>query len=155
MLTRRRVLGYSALLAQRRLLPSAAAQTNNPVRLAIIGNTYHYGSDLQIIADRFLVGYPHEGDWHMPRVKVVSMYVESRGGATGRQRGQGSSQRVAAMQAPDTGPLADLSPGRSKEFGFRLFRNIPETLRCGGDGLAVDAVLSVVQQEDYPTHRKG
>ena len=38
MLTRRRVLGYSALapaiLTQRRLLPSAAAQTQNPLRLA-------------------------------------------------------------------------------------------------------------------------
>src|SRR6185436_632192 len=93
MLTRRRVLGYSALLAQRRLLPSAAAQTQTPLRLAIIGNTFHYGSDLQIIADRFLVGYPHEGDWHIPRVKVVSMFVESRarfsGGCARRQRRAG------------------------------------------------------------------
>ena len=50
MLTRRRVLGYSAVLANPRLLPVAAALP--PLRLAIIGTTYHYGSDLQILADR-------------------------------------------------------------------------------------------------------
>src|SRR5881275_2532322 len=125
MLTRRRVLGYSALL-----LPTAAAQTQTPLRLAVIGNTYHYGSELQIIADRFLVGYGHEGDWHMPNVKVVSMFVES---AVRNMRGA----------------------GRAKEFGFRLCRNIPEALRCGGYDFAVDAVLSVVEQGEYPRNHKG
>src|SRR4029453_11828716 len=148
MLTRRRVLGVStlapAMLAQRRLLPSAAAQTQPPLRLAIIGNTYHYGSEFQTIADPFLVGYAHEGDWRMPSVKVVSMYVESRArfasGATNRPRGQGFSPRTQENRRPpaapapeqDTGQLADLSAGRAKEFGFRLFRSIPEALRCGG-----------------------
>src|SRR3977135_1476126 len=117
MLTRRRVLESSALLAQGRLLTSAAAQTQTPLRLAIIGNTYHYGSDLQIIADRLLVGYQHEGRWDTTTVKVVSLYVESK------------------AHAP-----SDLSAARSKEFGFRVFRNIPEALRCGGDQLAIDAV---------------
>jgi hypothetical protein len=134
MLTRRRFLGCSAVLA-------AKAQT--PLRLAVIGNTYHYGSDLQIIADRFLVGYPHDGDWRMPNVRVVSMYVE--GSAPGRRR----------AQSPPAGPSADLSAARAKEFGIRPCRNIPEALRCGGDELAVDAVLSVVEQGDYPRNHKG
>jgi len=121
-------------------VPSAAAQTQTPLRLAVIGNTYHYGSDLQIIADRFLVGYPHEGDWHIPNIKVVSLYVEPRAGA---------DRRAPAK------PLTDLGAGRAKEFGFRLCRNIPEALRCGGDQLAVDAVLSVVGQGDYPRNHKG
>jgi hypothetical protein len=159
MLTRRRVLGYStlapAILAERRLLPSAAAQTQTPLRLAILGNTYHYGSNLQIIADRFMVGYPHDGDWRIPNVKVVSLYVGPRPGdgrgAAGRQRAP-----VAPMQAARAnGPSADLSEGRAKEFGFRLCRNIPEALRCGGDQLAVDAVLSVVEQGDFPRNHKG
>src|SRR2546430_8540678 len=107
MLTRRRVLGYSALLTQGRLLPSAAAQTQTPLRLAVIGNTYHYGSDLQIIADRFLVGYAREGDWHMPNVKVVSMFVES----TARYRQEGRRRSAAPAPPPDSGPLADLSAG--------------------------------------------
>jgi hypothetical protein len=149
MLTRRRVLGYSALapavLAQRRLLPSAAAQTQTPVRLAVIGNTYRYGSELQIIADRFLVGYQHDGDWHVPNVKVVSLYLELKPGA----------RRGAPVQEHTNGPSTDLSVGRAKEFGFRLCRNIPEALRCGGTQLAVDAVVSVVEQGDYPHNHKG
>src|SRR5436309_4723126 len=146
MLTRRRVLGYSALL-----LPTAAAQTQTPLRLAVIGNTYHYGSELQIIADRFLVGYGHEGDWHMPTVKVVSMFVES---AVRNMRGEGR-RRSTAPAASEPGPKSDLSAGRAKEFGFRLCRTIPEALRCGGDDFAVDAVLSVVEQGDYPRNHKG
>jgi hypothetical protein len=144
MLTRRCFIGSPALL-----LPSVAARGQTPLRLAIIGNTYHYGSDLQTIADRFLVGYPHDGDWHLPSMQVVSMYIESKA-----RSGQGR-QRGVPVPEHDTGPLADLSVGRSKEFGFRLYRNIPEALRCGGDQLAVDAVLSVVEQGDYPRNHKG
>ena len=139
MLTRRRILAYSALapamLAQNRLLTSSR-QNQTPLRLAVIGNSYVYGSNLQIIADRFLVGYPHEGDWHVPNVKIVSAYLPPRPGAS----------HVTAT---------DLIPERAKEFGFRLCRNIPEALRCGGDQLAVDAVLSVVEHGDYPRNHKG
>jgi hypothetical protein len=192
MLNRRRFLGYSALapaiLADRWLLPSAAAQeasrpSGTPLRLAIIGSTYHYGSDLQTIADRFLVGYPHEGDWHIPNVQVVSMYVEPKPRVgqvpTGGQRTQEdrrvqedrrapvaqSAQRplpfggreAAPAPAPEdgSGPWTDLSERRSKEFGFRLCPNIPAALRCNGDRIAVDAVLAVVEQGDYPRNDKG
>jgi hypothetical protein len=150
MLTRRRVLGYSALLTEPRWLQVAAAQS--PLRLAIIGTAYHYGSELQILADRFLVGYQHEGDWHLPNVRVVSMYVEKGPLARGLR-----GERPAAAPGPEpasAGP-SDLSATRAKEFGFRLCRNIPEALRAGGDQLAVDAVLAVVEQGDYPRNRKG
>ena len=129
MLSRRRFLGYPALT------PALLAQ-EAPLRLAIIGTAYRYGSELQTIADRFLVGYPRDGDWHMPNVHVVSLYVEP--GAAG---------------ASD--PLADLSAERSREFGFRVCRNIPEALRCGGSQIAVDGVISVVEQGSYPRNRKG
>jgi hypothetical protein len=152
MLTRRRILGYSAWLANHRLLPTAAAQ--QPLRLAIIGTTYHYGSELQIIADRFLVGYQHQGDWHMPQVRVVSMYVEKAPHAG--QRGLRGPRASAASEAgPAAGMPADLSAGRAKEFGFRLCRNVPEALRAGGTELAVDAVLAVVEQGDYPRNGIG
>ena len=148
MLTRRRVLGYSALLANHRLLPVAAAQA--PLRLAVIGTSYHYGSELQILADRFLIGYVHEGDWHMPNVRVVSMYVEK-----GPAAAQGGLRGGRAAAAPDPEPSSDLSGARAKEFGFRLCRSIPEALRSGGNQLAVDAVLAIVEQGVYPRNRKG
>ncbi len=185
MLTRRRFLGYSvltpAMLAYRSLLRSAVAQQSRPaggpLRLAIIGNAYRHGSNLQSITDRFLVGYPHDGDWHMPNVQVVSMYIEPRpaqvsaaASVVHRPRAAAKNQAdwhpeiaqsvqppapLQGREAPrapheDSGAPADLSARRSQEFGFRLCADIPEALRCGGDRLAVDAVLAIVEQGDYP-----
>ena len=215
MLTRRRFLGYSALssaaLAGRPLLRNAFGQAVNakpPLRLCIIGSRYTLGSDLQSIADRFLVGYPFEGDWHQPNVQVVSVYVDSREPkfagpmrfetpgsneiarraieALVRANGEPASDQPAlADQAGRKGgrvalapsPMAplppvgqsvhggrpqepayagDLSAERARAFGFRLCRNIPEALHVGGDRLAVDAVLCVVEQDGtYPTNNLG
>lgn len=157
MVTRRRFLGYSALtpvmMAYRPLLGSSGAQTprdpSRPVvRLAVLGNTYRLGSSLQTITDRFLVGYPFEGDWHMPQVKVVSMYLDTRPVEMGPAYGPG---RIAPSPV-ERDVLAD---GRAKEFGFRLCRNIPDALRCGGDNIAVDAVLVVLEQGDYARNHHG
>ncbi|MGH9450745.1 MAG: hypothetical protein ACRD11_09395 [Terriglobia bacterium] len=206
MLTRRRFLGYSALapalLASRPLLRSSFGQTpdgsGRPLRLAILGSVYHVGSNLQSIADRFLVGYPLEGGWHMPNVQVVSVYVDSRAPKFGGPMNYGQEiearraavakretapaahlapaspaahpagqepshppvahsvtqsfrRRELAAEEPQTlGPMSDLSVERSRQFGFRLCRNIPDALRCGGERIAVDAVLAVVEQGDYP-----
>ncbi len=158
MITRRRFLGYSALtpamMAYRPLLGSVPAQatrdSSRPViRLAVLGNAFHLGSSLQTITDRFLVGYPWEGEWHLPHVQVVSMYIEPKPAPeVGPAYGPG---RIA----PHPQEHNVLAEGRANEFNFRIWRNIPDTLRCGGDTLAVDAVLSVVEQGDYPRNRKG
>ncbi len=63
-------------------------------------------------------------------MKVVSLYVD---------------------QKPD----GDLSGERAKEFGFTVCSTIAETLRCGGDKLAVDAVLIVGEHGNYPKNEKG
>lgn len=188
MLTRRRFVGYSALssaiLACPSWLRSAFSQTSSgtakrPLRLAILGSVYDLGSNLQTIGDRFLVGYPREGDWHMPNVKVVSVYVDQRvrksnarptefervmsGTARRPQRqpaaahspiapGTQQPHQAQPLQgAEELGPKNDLSESRSHQFGFRLCRNIPEALRCGGSKIAVDAVLALAEQGgDYP-----
>ena len=185
MLTRRRFVGYSALssamLAFPSWLRSGFAQTptgsaQRPLRLAILGSVYHLGSNLQTIGDRFLVGYPHEGDWHIPNVQVVSVYVDQRvrmanAAPTEFQRATSGTdrrgQRLHTAEHPpiaqqpqqgqplqgleELGPLSDLSEQRSQQFGFRLCRNIPEALRCGGSRIAVDAVLAIAEQGgDYP-----
>jgi len=85
-------------------------------RLAVVTDVYTYESHGLQIADRFLIGYPREGRWHRPDMRVVSLYA-------------------AQKQA------GDLSAQRAAEFGFRLYPTIAETLRCGGEKLAVDAVL--------------
>lgn len=188
MFSRRRFVGYSALgsslLAYPSLIRSAFAQDKQrPVRLAILGSTYSLSSNLQTIADRFLVGFPFEGDWYKPNIQVVSLYVDERIrrasaapnefqlAIAGKTRLRAHPQSPSAAQpatsaskhpinerwdpvAPaseDRGLSGDLSEERAQKFGFRLCRNIPEALRCGGDRIAVDAVLTIVEQcQEFP-----
>ncbi len=188
MLTRRRFVEYSALssamLAYRPLL-WGQAPAQRPLRLAILGSVYRYQSNMQTLADRFLVGYPYDGEWHMPNVQVVSVYVDQlerqadaapspyqlamtgakvapSSSAKGIAGGLGRDRTVKTQPAPEKtepseklDPTADLSRARSKQFGFRLCSNIPEALRCGGDRIAVDAVLAIVEQDDYPSNDRG
>ncbi|HEX4808114.1 MAG TPA: hypothetical protein VH325_04245 [Bryobacteraceae bacterium] len=125
MVTRREFLGSSALLPF-----AASAQSGSPVRVAVVATIYTYLSHAQHIGDRFLVGYPNDGTWHKPNVRVVSLYVDQK-------------------------PKGDLSEDRAKEFGFRVYPTIAEGLCCGGDRLACDAVLIVGEHGDYPRNEKG
>src|SRR5438067_11653877 len=120
MLTRRAFLQTPALAA-------AAPQVGQSKRLAIVTTIYRYLSHGQHMGDRFLVGYPHNGEWQKPNMQVVSLYVDQK-------------------------PEGDLSVQRAQEFGFRVYPTIAETLRCGTEKLAVDAVLIVAEHGDYPTN---
>jgi hypothetical protein len=99
-------------------------------RIAVVGSIYKYLSHVQHIADRFLVGYPIRGTWHRPDMKIVSLYIDQK-------------------------PQGDQSEERAREFGFKVYPTIAEALRCGGDKLAVDAVLIICEHGDYPRNEKG
>src|ERR1700745_263229 len=120
---------------RRTFLGTAAAlpligQQASPKRIAIVATIYRYLSHGQHMGDRFLVGYPHEGAWRKPNTQVVSLYVDQK-------------------------PEGDLSEARAKEFGFKVYPTIAETLRCGGSKLAVDGVLIIGEHGDYPKNEKG
>jgi len=102
----------------------------SPKRIAVVTTIYRYLSHAQHFVDRFLVGYPHEGQWIRPNSKVVSLYVDQH-------------------------PEKDQSVDRGREFGFGVYPTIAETLRCGGDELAVDAVLIIGEHGEYPSNEKG
>lgn len=91
------------------------------MRLAILASRWTPGSPARQVADRFLIGYPREGKWHRPAMDVVSLHV-------------------------DRTPEADQSRERAVEFGFRIYPSVAQTLRCGGDRLAVDGVLMLAGQ---------
>ncbi|MFN7992755.1 MAG: hypothetical protein U0Q18_04105 [Bryobacteraceae bacterium] len=101
-----------------------------PQRIAVVTTIYTYLSHGQHIGDRFLIGYPRDGRWHRPDMKVVSLYVDQK-------------------------PEGDLSGQRAAEFGFQVYPTIAETLRRGTDKLAVDAVLIVGEHGKYPVNEKG
>lgn len=122
MLTRRTFLGAAgaALLA-----PKLFAAEPAKKKLAVVTNVWTDRSHAWHMAERFLHGYPVEGKWHSPPLEVVSAYVD---------------------QKPDN----DLSAGRAKEFGFKIYPSVAEALRCGGGKLAVDAVLVIGEHGKYP-----
>src|SRR5881628_2338780 len=55
----------------------------------------------------------------------------------------------------DQKPEGDLSEARAREFGFKVYPTIAEALRCGGDKLAVDAVMIIGEHGHYPRNEKG
>ncbi|MBI2926102.1 MAG: hypothetical protein HYY24_10395 [Verrucomicrobia bacterium] len=129
-ITRRNFLGAlgSATLAGA-VRPVLAAATA-PRRIAIVTTVWTYQSHAQHMGDRFLVGYPRHGCWHRPPLQVVSLYVDQK-------------------------PAGDLSRQRAADHGFTIYPSITEALRCGGNNLAVDAVVIIGEHGDYPKNQKG
>ena len=128
MLSRRSFLGtLGAAGAGALCIPRlfAAEPPSKPLKkLAVITTEWRYHSHAWHMAERFLVGYPLQGSWHQPPFQVVSAYV-------------------------DQFPEGDLSRKRSEEFGFPIYKSVAEALRCGGDKLAVDAVLIIGEHGKY------
>jgi hypothetical protein len=131
MISRRAFLGAAGAGAV--AAPLGAAADPPPERrkkMAIVATEWRYLSHAWHMGERFLVGYPIQGRWHRPPLRVVSAYV-------------------------DQTPKNDLSRRRAEEFGFTVYPTVAEALRCGGDRLAVDAVLIIGEHGDYPTNKLG
>ncbi len=114
-------------------------------RIAIITTLWAYLRHGQHIGDRFLVGYPWEGDWHEPEVEVVSAFVA--------QKPTDADRRIRKKEFGF--PQGDLAPSRAREFGFALHKTIAGALRCGGKQLAVDGVVIIAEHGEYPYNDKG
>jgi hypothetical protein len=106
------------------------AQPSKRKRVAIVTTVWRYLSHAQHMGDRFLIGYPHNGRWHRPAIDVVALYVDQK-------------------------PEGDQSAERAREFGFAVYPTIAETVRAGGDRLAVDGVVVIGEHGDYPRNEKG
>jgi hypothetical protein len=121
------------MVAARKASQAAAAAASGSgarKRLAIVTTVWRYLSHAQHMGDRFLVGYPWEGQWHRPAMDVVALYVDQK-------------------------PAGDLRAERAKSHGFKVYPSIPEALRCGGPKLAVDGVLIIGEHGNYPRNDKG
>lgn len=123
-----KIAGASLLSAH--LLRAGEAGLVQRKRLAVVTTLWNYHSHAWHMAERFLGGYPLRGQWHRPEIDVVSAYVDQQ-------------------------PEGDLSRSRAAESGFTIYPTVAEALRCGGDKLAVDAVLLIGEHGDYPVNEIG
>ncbi len=130
MLERRTFLGAVVAGFAGATLAKAAEPPRARKRMAILTTEWRYHSHAWHMGERFLTGYPIEGRWHRPPLDVVSACV-------------------------DQTPEGDLSRQRAKEFGFTIYPTVAEALRCGGDKLAVDAVLIIGEHGNYPKNELG
>jgi len=131
MLTRRTFIGaVGAGAATWGTVRPALGDVTPHRRIAIITTVWTYLSHAQHMGDRFLVGYPRHGQWHKPPLQVVSLYVDQK-------------------------PEGDLSAQRAAEHGFSIYPTVAEALRCGGDKLAVDGIVTIGEHGNYPRNEKG
>ena len=127
MLSRRSFLGTvgAGIIGAGQLASAIEPVVATRKRLAVLTTEWKYHTHAWHMPERFLHGYPIKGHWHRPPLDIVAAYVD---------------------QQPD----GDLSRSRADEFGFKIYPTIAETLRCGGDRLAVDAVLIIGEHGTYP-----
>jgi hypothetical protein len=100
-------------------------------RIAVLANVYRTHLHTQHIIDRVLEGYNWGGVFRRPALDVVSIYVE--------QRGPG-----------------DLVPERAERHRqMKVCSSVAEALTLGTGSLAVDGVIYIGEQGDYPRNEKG
>jgi hypothetical protein len=132
---RRHFLRDTASLATGLLVPLPALGRQPPPaaskkRVAAIVTTYHRYSPADNIVTRFIEGYSIVGRSYPPPCRVASLFID---------------------QVND----ADIGRPLAKHWEVPVFKTIREALTLGGDKLAVDGVLLVAEQGDYPLNKWG
>jgi hypothetical protein len=94
-------------------------------RVAAVVTEFTYRSHAHVILENFLEPYYFNGRLTDPGVDVVGLYV-------------------------DQFPSGDMAREVAKQYGIRIYPTIAETLRLGGESLAVDGVLSIGEHGKYP-----
>jgi hypothetical protein len=133
--TRRQFLARSAGVAGAVFLarPGFGQLVSPPAsdkRLAAIVTTYHRYSHADNIITRFIEGYSIVGKSYPPPCKIASLYID---------------------QVTDT----DIGRPLANFWKIPLARSIADALTLGGDKLAVDGVLIVAEQGEYPVNERG
>jgi hypothetical protein len=110
-------------------LCQAAPMPNRP-RIAVALSTFTPRSHAHVILENFLEPYLFRGQRVEPPVTVASIYCEQY-------------------------PKNDMLRGVAETYGIKIASNIADAMRCGGDRIAVDAVLLIVEQGEYPVNARG
>ena len=110
--------------------PDPRRETRLPT-VAALCSSYFSRSHSQHTVDRFLLGYEYAGQYRYPPFRVVSLYVDR----------PSHEEEVSAL--------------RAKQFDLQIYPDITSALTLGTDRLAVDCVLLVCENGDYPTDERG
>lgn len=99
-------------------------------KIAAIITTYFPHSHADVIATKYMKGFPTDESHRMPRVELVSIYL-------------------------DQVDSRDIGRGLAAEHEVSIYPSIRQALTLGGDKLAVDGVLLIGEHGDYPHNELG
>ena len=111
--------------------PMASAGASKRPRIAAIVTEFTYRSHAHVLLENFLEPYYFNGELTEPGMDVAGLYVDQF------PEGQDMARDVAAR------------------YNIPIYPTIAETLRLGGNELAVDGVLSIGEHGDYPRTERG
>jgi hypothetical protein len=123
------VAAGDADVGQFRTRPTRLSQQNRKP-IAVVCTVYRPMSHAYHIAGRFIHGYARQGQFHVPRQFVSSLYVDQR-------------------------PENDLSREIARDHGIRLAPSVADALTQGGDKLAVAGVALLAEHGNYPRNERG
>ena len=124
-----KTLPVGLLLPSLGRLSAAAEEDIAPKRVAAIVTHYTHNSHADVILTKILEGWKHDGG-PGPKLELVSMYLD---------------------QFPD----GDMARPMSEKHDVPIFDTIADAITLGGDGIAVDGVLSIGEHGNYPHNEKG
>ena len=94
-------------------------------KIAAIITTYFQHSHADVIATKYMKGFPTDDGHRMPRVDLVSIYL-------------------------DQIDSRDIGVGLAEEHNVPIYHSIRQALTLGGGELGVDGVLLIGEHGDYP-----
>ncbi len=99
-------------------------------KIAAIITTYYQHSHADVIATKYMQGFPTDTGHQMPRVELVSIYLD---------------------QVDDR----DIGVGLAAAHNIPIYPSIRQALTLGGNELAVDGVILIGEHGDYPYNEIG
>src|SRR5262245_5279610 len=131
LLSRRRFLGTSVGAVLAGQAGGAAIESKKRLRVAAIYSVFSYRGHAHVLLQNFLKPYYFCGRLTNSDMDVVSFYAD----------------QIA--------PRGDMTQDVARQFNVEVFPTVEGALCLGGRELAVDAVLSIFEQGDYPFNDLG
>ncbi len=135
-MTRRDCLKYAGVALCGGLVPQTAGALGRgdsrgikPKSVAAVFTAYQTGLHADVLIGKILEGWKQDGG-PGPALKLASMYV-------------------------DQFPAKDRARAMAAKHNVPIFDTIEGALTVGGNGIAIDGVISVGEHGSYPTNDKG